>query len=582
MNRRVQRAITALLLLVVSVGFVTPVGAEASVGKASWSQSQLEIGHTTNRFAAEIVLNVTERYSSAEFGVRLAPGMTIEPVTYPAGMTGTKVKVTEKNGVHYFGFFDTSNKYVGSSTVRLNIHYAGGEAATLVLEEAAVTVLQEGGGAEKRKLERGGALTVARGGTQPQPEPGSPPEPPPTGQPGPGEGPETPPGGEGPGTSPGGTEPPVVRVSSEQAEAALRTAAPGRRGIRTAVIEPAGMDATAQQLVIELPSRLFRYGEQVQWLVRTPVAEITVPAGALAGYTIGADDIIELRLAKVQPTTLAADARQQIGNRPVLSLEWVVNGRTIQWQNEQAPVSVAIPYTPTGAEREQPDGLVIYYITPGGGLELVPSGRYHAESGHISFDTTHFSLYAVGHAQRNFADMLNSWAKREVEALAVRGIINGVAADSYAPQLQITRADFTKLLVGVFGGANAASVEPFADVPADAYYYEAVLQARALGLAEGIGDNQFNPRGLITRQDMMVLLHRAFAAIGQPLGGQPAQEAGDRYTDASQIAGYAWEAVSLLTVAGIVQGSEDRIRPLGLLTRAEAARVLYLMYNELY
>lgn len=581
MNRMVQRTVTALLLLAVSVGWVTPAVADGIAGTTSWSRSQLEMSTSATSFTGDIVLSYPQRYSSAEFGIRLAPGMTIDLVTYPSGMTGTKVKVTEKNGVHYFGFFDTSNKYVGSSTVTLNVRYTGRETATLRLEEASVTVLQEGGGAEKRNLERGGPLTVSRAGTPPPTDPDSPSQPPPTGQPDPGEGQGTPPEGTSPGTSPGGTEPPAIRVSAEQAETALRSAMPGRRGVRTAVIEPAGMDAAVEQLTIELPGRLFRSGDQVQWLIRTPVAEITVPAGALAGYNIAASDIIELRLVKRQSAALPAGAQQQIGNRPVLSLEWVVNGRAIVWNNDQTPIRVAIPYTPTEAERAGLDSLVIYYLLPGGELEVVPSGRYDAELGFVTFDTHHFSQYAVGYAQRSFADMQTSWAKREVGALAVRGIINGVSDNSYAPQTLITRADFTKLLVGVLGGAKS-SAEPFADVPADAYYYEAVQQARALGLAEGMGGNRFDPRGHITRQDMMVLLDRAFTASGVTLAGQPVSETQVGYADTGDISNYAREAVSRLTVAGIVQGSDAQIRPQGLLTRAEAARVLYLMYNELY
>ncbi|MFX6622228.1 S-layer homology domain-containing protein, partial [Acinetobacter baumannii] len=85
---------------------------------------------------------------------------------------------------------------------------------------------------------------------------------------------------------------------------------------------------------------------------------------------------------------------------------------------------------------------------------------------------------------------------------------NGVTESSYSPSAYITRADFITLLVRGLG-LSATVQSNFEDIQRSAYYYEPVGIAKRLGIANGTGNNRFNPNEPITREDMMVLIARA-------------------------------------------------------------------------
>ncbi|MGE5485143.1 MAG: S-layer homology domain-containing protein [Ignavibacteriales bacterium] len=84
------------------------------------------------------------------------------------------------------------------------------------------------------------------------------------------------------------------------------------------------------------------------------------------------------------------------------------------------------------------------------------------------------------------------WARRPVEVLASKGIINGAGANTYSPAASITRADYLSLLVKTLG-LTAQFYDNFDDVEKSAYYHEAIGIAKRLGIASGTGENRFNP-----------------------------------------------------------------------------------------
>ena len=178
-----------------------------------------------------------------------------------------------------------------------------------------------------------------------------------------------------------------------------------------------------------------------------------------------------------------------------------------------------------------------------------------------------------------FTDMDRySWAKNAVETLAAEGIISGTSATTFSPGKKITRADFICLLVKALK-LDADFTDNFADVNSDAYYYEAVGIAKKLGITAGTGNDKFNPKGEISRQDMMVLVVNALKAAGIKLDAGTSADMAD-FKDASKVAGYAQDAVAALIKAGIIKGSNNAINPSSDLIRAEAAAVIFQIYKK--
>ena len=170
-----------------------------------------------------------------------------------------------------------------------------------------------------------------------------------------------------------------------------------------------------------------------------------------------------------------------------------------------------------------------------------------------------------------------AWAHREIDTLAVAGVVRGGGDHLFSPGSAITRADFIVMLDRAYGMSQAldsGAIDAqggFVDVPGSAYYSKAVTAAKAFGVATGTDDNRFLPEQNMTRQDAMVFLKRTIDRTQMRL------QAGSlsAFSDAGQVSGYAQEAVSSLVNAGVVSGSNGRLSPQAYVTRAEMAVMLY-------
>ena len=178
-----------------------------------------------------------------------------------------------------------------------------------------------------------------------------------------------------------------------------------------------------------------------------------------------------------------------------------------------------------------------------------------------------------------FTDLGNyAWAKESIYTLKNKGIISGISETEYAPANNIKRGDFILILTRMLS-VNDAFTENFADVPASSYYYNAIGSAKAAGVAQGSGEN-FMPENTITRQDLITLAYRAFLAKGY-ITETDDMTSLDAFADKNSISDYALAPMASMVKAGIIQGSDGSVNPLGNATRAEVAvmcaRLLALM-----
>ncbi|WP_214658884.1 leucine-rich repeat protein [Candidatus Formimonas warabiya] len=309
--------------------------------------------------------------------------------------------------------------------------------------------------------------------------------------------------------------------------------------------------------------------------ISSGLSELTfdqIAAATVANAATSASAEITITVAAVPVDTLSDEAKAAVGNRPVYDFSVSV-GNTAVSTFGGGSVRVGIPYTP--AANEDKNAIVIYRINDKGELEVVKNGRYDAETGLVSFSAKHFSRYAVGCNQKSFTDTTGKWMQQAVEYMAARGIIEGVDKNKFAPDQKTTRAQFVALLMRALEpAADTSKVKQFSDAAAGKYYADPVLQARALGLVDGAGDNRFNPDETITREQMFTITYRALEKLGL-LDGYEKMDNKPSFSDKAAIAGYAAEAVDALASYGLVTGSDGKLNPEGLTSRAECAQFLY-------
>ena len=114
---------------------------------------------------------------------------------------------------------------------------------------------------------------------------------------------------------------------------------------------------------------------------------------------------------------------------------------------------------------------------------------------------------------------------------------------------------------------KSVEVSPFADVPNDAYYFEAVKWAAENGITGGVGNSLFAPNQPCTRAQIVTFLWRA--------AGSPVVNYRMPFTDVDEGAYYA-EAVRWAARTGIVTGqTETTFGTDSVCTRAQAAAMIY-------
>lgn len=313
--------------------------------------------------------------------------------------------------------------------------------------------------------------------------------------------------------------------------------------------------------------------------MKTEHAALGIPSNMLSSEVENAEQV-SIRVTKASTASLDAASRERIGNRPVLDLNMVVDGKIIAWNNPNAPVTISVPYTPTAEELSNPESIVVWYIADNGDVTSIPNGRYDAATQAVVFQTTHFSSYAVASVVKTFGDLGSvPWAKQAIDAMTARDVIKGISEDSFSPGASIKRADFIALLVRALELQGTGKDDAmFSDVQETAYYYDELAIAKELGIATGFGDHSFKPNRDISRQDMMVLTTRALAAADKLLDASGDLEA---YSDAASISEYAQDSAAGLVKAGVVNGKNGNIAPTDSLTRAEAAVILYRIWHLL-
>ena len=171
------------------------------------------------------------------------------------------------------------------------------------------------------------------------------------------------------------------------------------------------------------------------------------------------------------------------------------------------------------------------------------------------------------------------WASEAILALADKGIINGKAPNQFNPYDEITREEFVKILIGAMGyKPNDYLKNVFADADESDWFCKYINIAYDKGLVKGVGKDLFGVGENITREDMCVMLYNALKLKISNIS----DEVKVPFKDSDEISDYAKTAVGVLSEYGAINGvSEDEFQPKGNATRAQAAKVIYLVYDKL-
>ena len=154
-----------------------------------------------------------------------------------------------------------------------------------------------------------------------------------------------------------------------------------------------------------------------------------------------------------------------------------------------------------------------------------------------------------------------------------KNITTGMSAAAFDPNGSCTRAQIVTFLWRAAGSPEPKTMKGFDDVASNAYYAKAVAWAVENGITTGTSASKFSPNDPCTRTQAVTFLFRYAAANG--MEAVTMQELLSGYADAASVPSYAVSAMNWALAAGILQGDGVKLMPNATCTRAQIVTFLY-------
>ena len=172
----------------------------------------------------------------------------------------------------------------------------------------------------------------------------------------------------------------------------------------------------------------------------------------------------------------------------------------------------------------------------------------------------------------------SNWAHEGIDYCVRHGLMSGFDATTFSPDTVSTRAQIVMILYNLSGDTTDYSkyYVPFTDVRPGTWYYNAVAWGYDKDIVSGMTPTTFAPDGLITREQMAVLLYGYTEKYAPAYLGGAASLNG--FPDAASVSNWAYAAMSWAVgnglISGIASDGADYLAPSGGATRAQIAAIM--------
>ena len=180
---------------------------------------------------------------------------------------------------------------------------------------------------------------------------------------------------------------------------------------------------------------------------------------------------------------------------------------------------------------------------------------------------------ALAAGENPFTDVSAShWAHDDITYVYENDLMNGTDGSLFSPESTTTRAQVVTVLYRLAGQPAANWENPFWDVPASAWFHDAVTWAWENDITGGVSSTHFGAGNAVTREQLATFLYRYAQDQGYDTSAR-ADLSG--YSDAGLVSSYATEALSWANATGLITGTTaTTLSPKGSATRAQVATIL--------
>lgn len=297
----------------------------------------------------------------------------------------------------------------------------------------------------------------------------------------------------------------------------------------------------ATSATVSLPAEAVgKLAQAADVAVATPVGTITLPTAALAELGSGKEAVSVSLSAKTGTETPTYAFALKAGDKAV---ETVSGGVKVS-----LPVEDATP------------GTVAVLVLADGTEQIVRKSAVGAAGVAALLDGS--ATVKLVDNSKTFADVpADSGVAEAVVFVSSRNLFQGVSDGTFAAEATMDRGMLVTVLNRLENEAKGQTAADFGDVPAGAYYADAVAWATENGIITGTGSG-FNPAGTITNETLAVMLYRYAAALGYDTTA--------RTGDAAGVSPWAADAMSWAAASGLMDGTA----PTANATRGQAAQTL--------
>ena len=174
-------------------------------------------------------------------------------------------------------------------------------------------------------------------------------------------------------------------------------------------------------------------------------------------------------------------------------------------------------------------------------------------------------------AATSFADVpANAYFADAVKWAVDKGVTNGLSDTMFGPYESCTRAQIVTFLWRAAGSPEPKTMSSFTDVPASTYYAKAVAWAIENGITNGMTETTFAPDATCTRGQIVTFLYRALKGTAS---------GSTNFTDVKSDTFYA-DAINWAVANNVTNGTSNTMfSPNADCTRAEIVTFLYRAYQ---
>lgn len=346
---------------------------------------------------------------------------------------------------------------------------------------------------------------------------------------------------------------------------------------------------TGDQHTLIIPTEFKSWLNTNQLQVQRDGFVLTIPEAVLEGAAemidpssgAAAKVMISIRLLDAEQSKQGAEQLGRLTSAHVKAAsrmaEFQINvvtkdGVTISVGKLKQPVTIKLPLN----DNTDPWLAGLYHTAEDGRSKYVNS---RITDGILAGEISLLGKYTALEYRKTFSDVPESfWAAKVIQQLTAKHLVEGTAVDRFSPQDKVTRAQFVTLLARALN-LQGGQKTPFSDVPTGQWFTGPVAAAHEAGLIEGVSAGRFAPNQTITREEMAVLMVRAYQYVSKE-NGTNAQQI--RFADEGDISAWAQESVRKAAQLGLMQGRTDgNMAPKAMTTRAESVQALYNLITSL-